>query len=561
MKISADSFKYVQRRYTALDNDFEPYKAKGLDIQRFVCPWRGRFLSGDSEQDAKGEIYDDTSIHNSMIFRAVRVAAAGIKNGISPESRPWFRVTGEDEKVAEFAGPAAWLSRVQELIYMIARRSNTYAAFQDMDTENVVFGTCSATVLPDYQNVLRMKSHSFGEYRLGQDYRGVDDTFAWKFYKSVGNLVEEFGEENVMPETLVLYNQGHLEKMILVYGLVEPNDDRIDLSDALGRGWRSVYWESGAQNDTILAVRGFDEFPNISAGWERIGSAVYGIGPGHENLRDAKRLQKLEGDDLQNLALQNRPALFSDAANKDTVINAAPWGITRGADAASTTHPGIRTLYDVKHMGADLQAKIQDTEEALRSGFYNDIFMMISNQAESIDTAYQAARMMEEKYSILGPVIERSQKMRGDWIKLAFHYALEAGLIPPAPPELQGQELKIQYISTLALAQQIAGLSAINETMAFVERAATIWPGARHKFDAVQAVDEVARVNGVPPSVIRSDDEVAALVAQDAQMAQAQARGQAMLSATEGAKNLEGVEMQGRSAVDVLSGALPGGGS
>lgn len=559
MKIDHKAFEQIQKRSARLDSEFEGFRKKGVEIQQYVCPWRGRFLAGESENEDRGELFNDQSIHNTMIFGAVQTASAGIKSGISPSSRPWFRVGSEDSRMSELGAPARWLAHVQRLMYAIFQRSNVYDSLQELYTEDLIFGTCAAAVLPDYESVMRMRSFTFGEYRLAQDHRKVFNALSRKFYSTVDQIVGEFGEENVSDAVKKAYQDGNLEQKFMLRGLIEPNDDRINVKDALGRDWRSLYWEQGATSDQILSVRGFEQFPIIGSAWETVGGQVYGIGPGHLNLRNGKRLQRLEEDSLQQLALQNKPPLVSDSANKDVLVNTGPWGITRGNDAPGSTRQGIRPLYEVRPNTQELEYKIERVEKAIKDGFFNNIFLMISNSSEDIKTAYQVARMMEEKYSVLGPVIERSQKMLGQLIQLTFAYALDAGLIPEAPPELQGTELKIEYISILAQAQKIAGLQSINETMAFVSTASQIWPEARFKFDALQAVDEVAEVNGTPPSVIRSDDAVAEMMDQENKRIAAQQAGQAALSATEGARNLKDVQLNGRTAVDVLAGSLAGG--
>ena len=554
MQIGADDFKNIKSRAKQLDDGFEGFRKKGADIQKFVCPWRGRFLSGDSEQEDRGELYDDSSIHNTAIFQALNTAAAGIKSGISPSSGKWFGISSEDEKLSELGAPAHWLSHVEKLFYTIFQRSNIYGSLHEIYTEEIAFGTGNGIGVPDYENVIRMRPFSFGECRVGHDHRRVVNAFTRRFYMNAGQLVSQFGKENVGNRVREAYAAGRLETKFLCRLLVEPNDDRANIKDALGRDYRAIYWIEGAEANEILGVRGFGEFPLISGAWESVGGQVYGIGPGHMNLRNAKRLQKLEEDSLQQLALHTKPPLYSDAANTDTLINAGPWGVTRGNDGAATTKSGIRPLYEVRPNTQELEYKIERTEKAIRDGFYNNVFLMISNSVDAQKTATEVARMMEEKYSVLGPVIERSQAMLGQLIKLTFAYAQDAGLIPEAPPELQGSELKIEYVSILARAQKIAGLQAISETMAFVGQASELWPEARHKFDALQAIDEVAQVNGSPPSVIRSDDEVDALMEAERQQQAAAQAAQAGMMAVEGASKLKGVEVGGRSAVDVLAG-------
>jgi hypothetical protein len=81
--------------------------------------------------------------------------------------------------------------------------------------------------------------------------------------------------------------------------------------------------------------------------------------------------------------------------------------------------------------------------------------------------------------------------------------------------------MEIQFISVLALAQKLSQATAIRKIGADLAGLAELFPEALDKFDADQAIDELAMIEGVPPKVIRTDDTVAAIREQRA-MAQQQ---------------------------------------
>jgi len=69
-----------------------------------------------------------------------------------------------------------------------------------------------------------------------------------------------------------------------------------------------------------------------------------------------------------------------------------------------------------------------------------------------------------------------------------------------------------------------------------------VWPDARHKVNAVQAVDDYAEALGIDPAIIRSDEEVAQLVEADRQAAaqqQAAAQAQQMSDMAKSASETE----------------------
>ena len=557
MQISRPSFERLNRRMLGLTSEFEPFRSKGADIQRYMIPWRGRGLGGDSASEDQGMGYNDSSIHNTSIINFIQIAAAGLKSGISPASRPWFRVGLRGVAMSDVAGPQGkWLSEVEKMIYATFAQTNVYDALLEIYLEMFTFGTGVAIIVPDPERIIRLRTLTYGEYLLANNFSRQVDTMGRKFYMTCSQLVGEFGIENVSDSVKTAHTNGNHDTRFKVNMLIEPNDGQMDMAGVGKRKFRSVYWETG-NAEKVLAVRGFDEFPCISGTWETVGNQVWGFGPGHFNLRNAKRLQRLEEDSLQQLSIGNKPPLITNASNKDTLVDTSPWGLTRSNDPGGV-HPGIAPLYQVSPNTADIELKIQNVERALSEGFFNNIFMMIANSAQDIKTAYQTARMMEEKYSVLGPVIERLQGMLGRLIELTFAELMANGKIPQPPEEIAGQELNIEYISILAQAQKIAGLSSIEQTVSVASNMVGIWPEVRHKIDAMQIIDEIAGINGTPPSVIRSDEDVEALMEQDQQQAAAQQALDQGQQIAQSANQLQGVDVNGMPALDVAAQAMQG---
>jgi hypothetical protein len=174
---------------------------------------------------------------------------------------------------------------------------------------------------------------------------------------------------------------------------------------------------------------------------------------------------------------------------------------------------------------------IQKVEARIDTAFYVDMFLAISNM-EGIQpkNEFELSQRNQERLLQLGPVLERLHNEFADkLIDRTFAQCLRAGILPPAPPELKGQELKVQYISSLAMAQKAVATGGIEHMAAFVASlAAGGFQDVHDKFDADQAVDEMANAIGVPPRLIVADDIVAQQRAERAKQMQAQ---QAMMAA------------------------------
>jgi len=146
---------------------------------------------------------------------------------------------------------------------------------------------------------------------------------------------------------------------------------------------------------------------------------------------------------------------------------------------------------------------------------------------------------------LLRPLVER-----------VYGVLLRTNAIPPPPMELEGQELKIDYISIMAQAQKLLGTANIERLATFVGHLVGVDPTAIDKLDLDQTIDEYSDAIGVPANIIRSDDKVAEIRASRAEAAAKQAQAQDAAAAAEGAKVLSETDTGGDNALNRLLGNL-----
>ncbi|MEW5726178.1 MAG: portal protein, partial [Thermodesulfobacteriota bacterium] len=186
--------------------------------------------------------------------------------------------------------------------------------------------------------------------------------------------------------------------------------------------------------------------------------------------------------------------------------------------------------------------------------FFNDLFVFLLRRPGV--TATEVVERHEEKLLLLGPVIERQQsELLDPLIERAFGILERSGRLPGAPPEIQGHDLKVEYISLLAQAQKLVGTQAVQSVLQFVGGAAAIDPRVLDKIDLDEAVDVYAEMTGVPPRVVRADEEVEKLRAERAESSRRDQAAQAALAAIQGAKSLSETKTGERNALtDLISG-------
>jgi hypothetical protein len=447
-------------------------------------------------------------------------------SGITSPARPWFRLGTGDDSLDALQSVKIWLNQVQETMYKVFAESNTYNSLHQVYAELGVFGTAAVGVYHDFENVIWCKPYTVGSYMLALDGKNVADTFYREYEITVAQCIKQFGENNVSNSVQELWKTGNSEAWIKIVHAIEPNDDR-DGNSPLARhkAWRSVYYEAknstreGGGEDQFLRRSGFDDFPILAPRWDVTADDVYATDcPGITALGDTKALQLAERRKYQALDKIVNPPLQGPASLKNK-LNGGAVG-PNDVIWHDQVSDGLRSIYDYRPDINAINGEIANVQGRVQRAFYEDLFLMLAQTDRRQITAREVAEKHEEKLLMLGPVLERLHpELLDPLIDRTFSILEQSGVLPVPPPELQDRELSVEYISVLAQAQRLAATGAVDSLVAFTGQVSAIWPEARHKIDAVRAVDEYAESLGVDPSILRSDDEVAAITQAEQQRA------------------------------------------
>jgi hypothetical protein len=390
------------------------------------------------------------------------------------------------------------------------------------------FGTAAALIADDHQNVVHLHPFTIGEYAISTDWRGEVTTLYREFQKPLAAVVAEFGYENLSFAWQNQYDRGSLDQWVTIVHAIEPRTDRdAGLPDAANMPWKSVYYDA-AFRAKPLRVSGFKSFPCICPRWKTVGGDIYGLSPGMFALGDVKGLQNAEFRMQQGIDYQSNPPLQVPSSMKNRELEIFPGGISY----YDATGPGavIKTAFDVQLDLRGLQEKQLDCRQRINKAFYTDLFLMISSQpANGSMTATEVAARNEEKMLMLGPVVERlSNELLKPLIETTFERLLTAGLLPPAPQELNGHQLNIEYVSILAQAQKSVAISGMERFAQSIGQIASFAPSILDKLNADEYAEALADKLGVDPQLINSDKQTA-LIRQQRTDQQAQAQKMAML--------------------------------
>lgn len=559
-----------------LDLEFSSFQPHLQDLADYIQPWRLQLYVDDAANRGDKK-YD--KIIDSTGSMAARTLRAGMMAGVTSPARRWYRLTTPDPNLEDISSVKAWLHLVSERMATVFLKSNLYNVLPIVYGDIGTFGTSALLVEEDAKTVVRFYSMPVGSYRIANDRRNNVSTFFRETRMTVRQLVERFAEmdedgevtdwSNISLQVKTLYDQGQYQTWVNVCHVIEPNPNYNPRRlQSRYKRYLSVYYEKGvasgrtgnylsnADDDLILGESGYDFFPVLCPRWETAGQDVYATEcPGMLSLGDIKQLQVGELRAAQAIEKMVNPPMTGPISAKTNGASILPGHVT-WADTASGDK-GFRPAHEVDPKIRELEIKQEQVRARIKKAFFEDLFLMLSQSDRDL-TATEVRERHEEKLLALGPVLEQiNQDLLDPLIDITYYYMEEQGLIPEAPEELQGVELKVEYISIMAQAQKLVGIAGLDRFVGSVAQIAKVDESAMHKINTHQLIDVYGDMLSVPPGIIRTEEETNAIMAQIAKANQAQALAQVIEQGAGAAKNLSQADM---SSDNALTRLLNGGG-
>jgi hypothetical protein len=546
--------KYYRKRCDSLFTDYNNnWRDHQKEISQYVWPRKGRFLDMDIKPN------DGKKRHNDVVdgtaIRALRVLAAGMQGGLTSPARPWFRLALADRDLMKYAPVRIWLEEVRRRMLFVFSKSNFYNVTHSIYGELGGFGTAAMAILSDYSSVIRCYPFTAGEYAVAVDGRGRVNALARVQSLTVAAVASRFGTKNMSVTLKAMYDNKQYDEWVKIGHVVEPNYERNpDGLFAKDMPVASVYFEYGTgDTEKLLEMSGYKRFPIMVPRWDVTGSEVYGRGPGMDALADIKMLKKMREKKLIALDKVVDPPMIAPSSLKDEPKTVVPGGVTY-VDVIQGQQ-GFAPAYEINPNFAAIGSEIREVQIAIRECFFEDLFLMLANTDRRQITATEVVERHEEKMLMVGPVIERIQpELLDRAIDRTYDIMDEVGLLPDPPSELHNMELEVEYISLLAQAQKMMGITAIEQTAGFVGNLAAVKPEVVDKFDADEAVDQYADMVGISPKIIVANKDVREIRRARAQQEQMMQQAEATERSIAGAKTLSEIDMGENNALTNLLG-------
>jgi hypothetical protein len=546
-----------------------PWWTHGRELADYILPRRYKWLITPNQQQRGSPI--NQHILDSTGTLAARNLAAGMMMGCSDPTKRWFKYKINNIDSTQTSPISIWLSQVERLINLILLQSNFYDSLAIFYFDLVVFGTAVMLIYEDFDNVIRCFNPCFGEFYVDQDGYYRPNVFAREFTNTVDQAANRFGVENLSPSSARLWTEGgtSLTRELVVAHVVEPNEDGRKFGVPELFPYRECYWEWGGSASPqgggggnargLLESRGYHENPAITCRWDLVSNDPYGRSPGMDALPDIKQLQVETKRLSQGIDKMVNPPMIADIQLKNQPASLLPGGVTYVSGMTVSGKAGFAPAYLVNPQVKEMMEQMADVRGRIKETFYNNLFQTISQfETRSNVTATEIDARRAEAMLMLGPVLERlNHEAFAPMHDRIFGIAKRSGILPPAPREIQGADIHVQFTSMIELAQNSAQAAGIERLFNIIGALAGIDPAAADNVDIDYGLEKISYLYNNDPKLIRSMDQLQAIRTQRDQQQQQQrlaAQADTAQKLAGGAKTLAETPMTGGSLLTRLTG-------
>lgn len=558
---------YLESLRSWLSGDRSTWQGQWSQLSDFFAPRSSRITYSDTNRGDRR----DYSIINETGYLALRTLQAGMLSGMSSSTRPWFKTQAQDPALNDQQAVKVWCEEVDERVREVFLKSNVYQSLLNMYGEEGLYGTSAFMVLEDKKSVIRCHPYPIG---IGGDsgyFLMMDDTLRIDgciriMEMSVRQMVDRFGFANVSHSMQVQYTSnagGNKEQRYpVVHALLSGNY----FGPAKDGGfkpefpWRSIYYEMGSYNDRqgLLSTSGFYENPLVCGRWHVVGENTYGESAGMQCLGSVMSLQAWEERIAQATEKMFNPPIIVGTDIDPRRVSTLP-GDIMFADTKDVSKI-MTSAYQIDFRIEGGLQQIQRIEQRINDAMYRSLFQMFSESDRRDITAEEIRARATEKMQVLGPVVERNvEEVLAPLVKRTVGIMERQGLLPPLPPELHGQPIKLEFISILAQGQKLLSVNNVTQFLAIVGNEVAVDQGILDNVDLDEATRQLADKLSVPGKIVRTPEQVAQIRAdrqKQQQMAQAAENAQKLAGA---AANLANAPVGTGSLLDKAIPALSGG--
>lgn len=537
------TIEYFEARRKQLDAAFLKIEPLYKELASLFSPWSARFSVEEIDL-----LKSQKKIIDSIPYVCRRNFRSGMMTGITSEADNWFRLSIFGQETTD--NSRLYLSKIEQLFRAILSASGFYTIQPQIYDDFGVYGLAAYAVNKNFDTVCNFVKIPVGSFRYSKNQNNKIDTFVRIFQVSAIDLFKLYGEDNISDAVKNSVKNKNFTQKFTVVNFVEPNENyNKKLPWAKNKKFVSVTYEINAKSK-FLEKSGFDYMPYVVYESSNNGENNYpNDSCGINALPDLRQTFSMVKDKMSAIKKKVKPPLKGPANIKSKTTEKISEYYENGINGE-----GITTAYEVNIQLQELSLEINEKKDCIKKHFFNDLFSMIINiQDKGQRTAFEISELKEEKVTLIAPALGQVHDAINNLFDILFTICDEGGLLPDAPEEISGKEVKVELVSALAQAQKASKLAGIERYLTLASNiSSTVEPYAKNKVNWFKLLDLYADYGNIPPEIINNTDDILKQQQQDLKKQAELAEQQQMMQAMEqGSKIVDNI-----GGKDLVSNAL-----
>jgi hypothetical protein len=496
----------------------------------------------------------NTRIFDSTAIIANERFAAAMEAMLTPRSQVWHKLAADDEMLEDNPAVSSYMDAVNKILF--AARYHPEAGFASQtDICYMSLGAFGNNLLFIDESIgksLRYRAIPLSELVWAENHQGMVDTLYRKFRYTAKQAVGHWGKDRVPPAIQRVLATAQYTEFEFLH-VIRPNGNLKPFAYG-DEGKKFESWYIFLGDKSVIERGAYRVFPCAVGRYRVAPRESYGRGPATTCLPDIRTANEMVKTALRAGQKAVDPPILIAEESVLNNFNQRPGANNYGMVTADGKPLAIP--FESKGNWELAKEQLEGTRQVIRDTFLNTLFQILVDNPNM--TATEALLRAQEKGELIAPAMGRQQsEFLGPLIHREIDILTEAGQLPPPPMELVRSKrgMRIEYTSPMARALRAEEGTAIMNSVSDLAQMANLDKSVLYVMDLHDAFREMAAIRGAPLKLLRTEDQVQALLEQSSQQQAQAAQAQQAPQVAMGVKNLA---QAAQALGGVQGGAGPG---